>query len=167
MKEGKNMNLLTENLKKVDMFNDNLKQIKNEEKSFSFKNITDIQKAYYVYSLTSMDKKSSVVICSNVLTANKMIQDLKFLSEFEIVYFPAKSVVYYDIEAQSRENQNDRMYAMTKIMDNSKKIVVTTIDALMLPMSSNDLKSNENILLRKDDIKNFSELEKELAKLRI
>ena len=75
--------------------------------------------------------------------------------------------MYYDIEAQSRENQNDRMYAMTKIMDNSKKIVVTTIDALMLPMSSNDLKSNENILLRKDDIKNFSELEKELAKLRI
>lgn len=167
MKEGKNMNLITENLKKVDMFNEILEQIKNGDKGFSFKNIIDIQKAYYVYSLTSIGEKSSVVICSNVLTANKMMQDLKFLSEFEIVFFPAKSVVYYDIEAQSRENQNDRMYAMSKIKDNSKKIVVTTIDALMLPMISNDIKIKENILLKKDDIKNFSELEKGLVNLRI
>ena len=42
------MNLLTENLKKVDMFNDILESLKSENKAISFKNIMDIQKAYYV-----------------------------------------------------------------------------------------------------------------------
>ena len=96
MKEGKDMNLLTENLKKVDMFNDILESLKSENKAISFKNIMDIQKAYYVYSLTTNNDKSSIIVCSNILTANKMVQDLKFISELEVVYFPAKTVVYYD-----------------------------------------------------------------------
>lgn len=37
MKEGKDMNLLTENLKKVDMFNDILESLKSENKAISFK----------------------------------------------------------------------------------------------------------------------------------
>lgn len=115
------MNLLTENLKKVDMFNDILESLKSENKAISFKNIMDIQKAYYVYSLTTNNHKSSIIVCSNILTANKMVQDLKFISELEVVYFPAKTVVYYDVEAQSRENQNDRMYVMSKINDGTKK----------------------------------------------
>ena len=56
------MNLLTENLKKVDMFNDILESLKSENKAISFKNIMDIQKAYYVYSLTINNDKSSIIV---------------------------------------------------------------------------------------------------------
>ena len=55
------MNLLTENLKKVDMFNDILESLKSENKAISFKNIMDIQKAYYVYSLTTNNDKSMML----------------------------------------------------------------------------------------------------------
>jgi len=161
------MNLLTENLKKVDMFNDILESLKSENKAISFKNIMDIQKAYYVYSLTTNNDKSSIIVCSNILTANKMVQDLKFISELEVVYFPAKTVVYYDVEAQSRENQNDRMYVMSKINDGTKKIVVTTIDSLMLPMNDNSFKNNESIFIKKDDTIDFSGFVKQLDFLRL
>lgn len=161
------MNLLTENLKKVDMFNDILESLKSENKAISFKNIMDIQKAYYVYSLTTNNDKSSIIVCSNILTANKMVQDLKFISELEVVYFPAKTVVYYDVEAQSRENQNDRMYVMSKINDGTKKIVVTTIDSLMLPMNDNSFKNNESIFIKNDDTIDFSDFVKQLDFLRL
>ena len=157
------MNLLTENLKKVDMFNDILESLKSENKAISFKNIMDIQKAYYVYSLTANNDKSSIIVCSNILTANKMVQDLKFISELEVVYFPAKTVVYYDVEAQS----NDRMYVMSKINDGTKKIVVTTIDSLMLPMNDNSFKNNESIFIKKDDTIDFSGFVKQLDFLRL
>ena len=159
------MNLLTENISKLDIFNKISDNIKQRNVALSFKDIMDIEKAFYVYSLTKKSSENSLVVCSNVLTANKMIQDLKFFSDIEIMYFPAKPIVYYDFEAQSKEIQNDRMYALSKIDEKGKKIIVTTIDALMLPMMPKKSNSNTTILLKKDEEINFTKLAQELVSL--
>ena len=91
------MNVLTDNLFKVSMFNEILDSIKQKNASICFKDVMDIQKALYIYNLTKSSKNCSVVVCSNVLTANKMIQDLKFFSDIDIIYFPAKQIIYYDV----------------------------------------------------------------------
>jgi len=59
-------------------------------------------------------KKSSLIICSNVMQAKKVIQDLKFYSEIEIIYFPVRILNYYETEAESKEIENQRMYAQDK-----------------------------------------------------
>lgn len=161
------MNILTENISKVDMYNEILENIKEKNVSISFKDIMDIEKAFYVYSLTRNSDKNSLVVCSNILTANKMIQDLKFFSDIEIIYFPAKQIVYYDVEAQSKEIQNDRMYALSKIDEEGKKIIVTTIDALMLPMMPKKSNNDTTILIKKDEEVNFTKLAQRLVELRV
>lgn len=72
------MNLLADNLANLNMFNDILDNIKKKNIAISFKDIMDLEKAYYIYSITANNDKSSLVVCSNILSANKLIQDLKF-----------------------------------------------------------------------------------------
>ncbi len=157
------MNVLTDNLFKVSVFNEILDSIKQKNASICFKNVMDIQKALYIYNLTKSSKNCSVVVCSNVLTANKMIQDLKFFSDIDIIYFPAKQIIYYDVEAQSKEIQNARMYALSKLNENNKKIIVTTIDSLMLPMIPQRTNIDETILIKKDEEINFTKLAQKLV----
>lgn len=161
------MNLLIDNLYKVNMYKEILDALKEKNKDISFKDIMDSQKALYIYSITKSTNESSLVVCSNILTAKKMIQDLKFFSDLEIVYFPAKPIIYYDIETQSREIENDRMYALKKINEKGTKIVVTTIDTLMLPMFSNITNEKDSIIIRKNEDMDFNKLICNINELRI
>ena len=66
-----------------------------------------------------------------------------------------------------KEIQNDRMYALSKIDEEGKKIIVTTIDALMLPMTPKKSNNDTTILIKKDEEINFTKLAQKLVELRI
>ena len=106
-------------------------EIKKEKNNVSIFGLTDSQKAHIIYSLNIYSEKSSCIICSNNMQAKKMMQDLKFFSDKEIVFFPAREIVYYDVEAESKEIENARMYAIEKILSKENIILVTTIDAML------------------------------------
>ena len=162
------MNILTNNLKEQNMFKEILETINNyQDLKISFKDIMDSEKAYYIYSLTKNGNKNSVVVCSNILSANKMMQDLKFFSDIEIIYYPAKQIVYYDVEAESKEVQNDRMYALSKINEKGKKIIVTTIDALQLPLPDEISADIQTFEIKIDQDINFTKLAQRVADMRI
>lgn len=162
------MNILTNNLKEQNMFKEILEIINNDQDlKISFKDIMDSEKAYYIYSLTKNGNKNSVVVCSNILSANKMMQDLKFFSDIEIIYYPAKQIVYYDVEAESKEVQNDRMYALSKINEKGKKIIVTTIDALQLPLPDEISADTQTFEIKIDQDINFTKLAQRVADMRI
>ncbi len=162
------MNILTNNLIEQNMFKEILEIINNyQDLKISFKDIMDSEKAYYIYSLTKNGEKNSVVVCSNILSANKMMQDLKFFSDIEIIYYPAKQIVYYDVEAESKEVQNDRMYALSKINEKGKKIIVTTIDALQLPLPDEISADTQTFEIKIDQDINFTKLAQRVADMRI
>lgn len=121
------------NKKYVDL----LKDIQNK-KDISIVGLNDAAKAHMIYANTINSKIPSVVVCSNNFEAKKMIENLKFFSNIEIVYLPAKSLEYYDIDVQSKEIENARLYAIDKVLSGNLNIVVTTIDALMLEMLPHD-----------------------------
>ncbi len=129
------MNGLVELLPKNEKYNKTISTLKNSE-NINIYGLTDSQKAHITYSITRDLNKTSVIVCSNVHTAKKLIQDLKFFAEREIVFFPSREIVYFDIEAESKEIEKQRMYAINKIISKDKIILVTTIEAIsqkMLP----------------------------------
>ena len=95
-----------------------------------------------------------------------MMQDLKFFSDIEIIYYPAKQIVYYDVEAESKEIQNDRMYALSKINEKGQKIIVTTIDALQLPLPEEISDDAQTFEVKLDQEINFTKLAQRLGKMR-
>ena len=126
---------------KSNIFENILQDIQDKDISISY--LTDSSKAHIIYGLTVRGKKSSLVCCANTVDAHKMVTNLKFYSDISVEYFPAKELIYYDIEAESKENLIDRMSIIKNILlDKNKKIIVTTIDALMQNMPDFDNRLN-------------------------
>ena len=128
------MNPLVKELPKHKKFNELLNSIKNHETDLSITGLTDSAKAHVIYSLYNYSDVRPVVVCPNVTTAKKIIQDMKFYSDKEVVYLPAREVIYYDVDVQSRETNNARVYAISKLVNDEDVILVTTIEALLQPM---------------------------------
>ena len=143
------MNVLVEEPIKFSKFNKLLKDIEssNNEK-ISILGLTDSQKAHMIYSLYNYSKKSPVIVCPNVTSAKKMIQDLKFYSETEIVYLPPREVIYYDSDIESREIENARVYAINKIIEETPCIIVTVMEALMQKMLPKSTYENKNVCFK-------------------
>ena len=151
------MNPFISNLAKSISYTNILNDIKKDRENISIVGLTDSSKAYTIAGLTNESCKSSIVVCSNSLTASKMVQDLKFFTNVEVSYFPARKLEYYDIAAESKDFSNLRMEVIEKINGGIKQIIVTTVDALlvkMLPLSTYKgldmyIKVNEKINLPK------------------
>ena len=143
------MNVLVEEPIKFSKFNKLVKDIEsNNNEKISILGLTDSQKAHMVYSLYNYSKKNPVIVCPNVTTAKKMIQDLKFYSETEIVYLPPREVIYYDSDIESREIENARVYAINKLIEKTPCIIVTVMEALMQKMLPKSTYENKNVCFK-------------------
>ncbi len=138
------MNVLIEEPIKFSKFNKLVKDIEDGNEKLSILGLTDSQNAHMIYSIYNYSKKSPVIVCPNVTSAKKMMQDLKFYSETEIIYFPAREVIYYDSDIESREIENARVYAINKILSNQPCIIVTVIEALMQRMLPKETYENKS-----------------------
>ena len=159
------MNPLVKELPKHSKFNELLNSIKNKEKQLSITGLTDAAKAHVIYSLYNYSNVRPVVVCPNVTMAKKMIQDMKFYTDTEIVFLPAREVIYYDVDVQSRETNNARVYALSKLVNNEDVILVTTTEALLQPMLPKTEYVGLHIKMKLGDTLNLNELISKLIKL--
>lgn len=142
-----------------------LKLEENKNVNISLSGLTDSSKAHMIYALTCRGEKSAFVVCSNIMSANKMMQDIKSVSDLEVIYFPARKLEYYDIETQSSEIENARMYAIDKILSGEKNIIVTTVDLLTEKMYSSNTYSKVDVVIEKNKTVNIDNLVKDLVTL--
>lgn len=127
-------NPLVKEMIKYTKYNELLGDIKNRTKNLSIIGITDAALPHLIYSLYNYSEVLPCVVCPNVSSAKKIIQDFKYYSDIEILYFPAREITYYTYDTQSREIENARVHTINKVINNEKCIIVTTIEALMQKM---------------------------------
>ena len=139
------MNVLVEEPIKFSKFNKLVNDIKLGNNKLSIIGPADSQKAHMIYSIYNYSDKMPVIVCPTVSSAKKMIQDLKFYSQTEIVYFPPKEVIYYDSDIESREIDNARIYAINRIINKETCILVTVIEALMQRILPKETYINKNM----------------------
>ncbi|MEG1059380.1 MAG: hypothetical protein RSE00_04610 [Clostridia bacterium] len=162
------MNPLILNLKETTKYKSILESItSNKPSNITVTGLTDSVKASQIYAITKDLSKSSIVVCSNVASATRLIQDLKFFSDIEIVFLPSKNIEYYDIDAESKEIENARMYAIDKVKSGKLNIVVTTIDAFLIKMFSNKTYDNLSINISCNSVINLTRFTEKLVSLRI
>lgn len=159
------MNSFISNISKSISYKNILSDIKNKTNNLSIIGLTDSSKAHIISSLTYESKKSSLIVCSNSITANKLIQDLKFFTDIDVSYFPARNIKYYDIEAESKDYSNIRMEIIEKINSGKLNIIVTTIDALLVKMLPSSSYKDKDIILKVGESIELSEVIENLVKL--
>ncbi|MEG1142461.1 MAG: CarD family transcriptional regulator [Clostridia bacterium] len=132
------------------------------KKYLSIKGLTTSQKAHLISSLNTDSNVSSCIICVNDKEAQIMLKDISFFSK-DVVYFPARDIVYHNVQAKSRDIENERLKVINKIIDCNNLIIVTTIDAVIQQMV--DIKRFKNINIKLNDNINLNSLTEKLISL--
>ncbi len=145
------MNQIIENMSRNEKYKKVIEKINGKKSAITLSGLSDSFKAQMIYSLNVNLGKSSCVICSNNMQAKKLMQDLKFFSDIEIVFFPAREMMYYDVEARSKEIENARMEAINKILSKKNIILVTTIDAATQKMKKIERYDSCNLSFKVSD----------------
>jgi transcription-repair coupling factor (superfamily II helicase) len=101
------MNFFIDPLLKINEYNDLLGYIRNYAGAVSVVGPSDSQKTHMVYSLCTHLGVRSIYITFNDMQARKAYEDFCFFyGEENILYFPAKEIMLYNVEARS----NDYVY---------------------------------------------------------
>lgn len=115
---------------KSKKFNKYLQDVKENKFPMSLSGLTDVAKVHMAYATALNVNKPFVIITYNEIQAKKLLKDLKYFKD-NILYFPKKEIVTYDIEAESRDIQNQRASVLNNIAMGKNPIIVTTIETLM------------------------------------
>lgn len=90
------------------------------------------QKAHLIYSLFCEKKENILVICPSEFEAKTLSLDLKFFAEGDVLFFPSKDYVFYDVDTVSRSGSAERLSVCAALALNEKKyITVAGIEAVM------------------------------------
>ena len=154
------MNKILEN---NDYFKDILNIIKS--KSSNIIGLTDSGKSFMVANISNTLNKPSIVICSNNMEAKKILNDIKFFTDMETVFFPARNIIYHNIEAENRDNENLRMHVINNIIQNKKMIIVTTIDSVVQNILPKEEYLSSNLIFKENQDININDVLRTLIKL--
>ena len=138
-----------------------ISSIKNNKYPININGLSDSGKSYSIFGIYEQIDSPMIILTNNDIEAKNMYEDLSFYTN-DIYYLPAKEVVFYNIDAISGDLRWARLKVIKEILNNTKKIIVTSIDSLTSIYTPIDLFKEYNINLKIDDEVDFKDLSKKL-----
>ena len=135
--------------------------IKDNKFPININGLSDSGKSYSIFSIYNEIDSPMIILTNNDMEAKNIYEDLSFYTN-DIYYFPAKEVVFYNIDAISGDLRWARLKVIKEILNDSKKIIVTSIDSLTSVYTPKELFNKYNITLNIDDEVDFKDLSKKL-----
>jgi transcription-repair coupling factor (superfamily II helicase) len=125
------VNLLAREFQQLKEFNILSDDIKKAQFPICISNISGSQKAHMIYSLHTVFDKPCLIIADNEIEAQKVFEDISHFLPKKTALFPAREVVFFDVDAISKEMVARRLDVLEKVLRGEKLVVVTTFEALM------------------------------------
>ena len=125
------MEELAKVLPKMKKFDAYINDVKKDNFPISLSGLSDSQKVHFAYSTRFYTERPILIITYNDIQLKKIYEDLKFFEDEEILLFPKREVVYYDIDTMNKDVTMDRLSIYTKLYESSAKVILTSIEALM------------------------------------
>ena len=119
-------------------------------------------KGYIIDGIFENIDKSMVIVTQSDMEAKNLYEDLIFYTN-DIYYFPAKEMVFYNIDAISGDLRWARLKVINQILNRKKKIVITSIDAFSARYSPRKLFQDYTMKIKEGDEVNFNEISKKLV----
>ncbi len=121
------------------------------------------QVSHLVYALGSHTGEKCLVVEPDEAKALKTAKDLSFLFGDDILYFPPRDLIFYDVDVTNRKGELRRLEALSKI--GGSKYIVTTIAALLIYTVPKDIFENNIITLKTGEEFDFNKLSDALVYL--
>ena len=124
-------NYLIDPLKNLDSYNNLLKDIQSTTSPISTYGIIDESLGHFVYALKEHTNKQILLITYEELRARRLYEDIKNFENKNVMYFPKREVLFYDIDAFSYERSNQRLDVLSNLMEDKQLIVIASLDSLL------------------------------------
>ncbi len=148
-------------LRESSTFNEIISSINNKKYPININGLSDSGKSYSIFGIYENINSPMIILTHSDMEAKNIYEDLSFYTN-DVYYFPAKEVVFYNIDAISGDLRWARIKVIKKILDNNKKIIVTSIDSLTSVYTPKELFLKYTFKLNIDDEVDFKDLSKKL-----
>ncbi len=125
-------------LPKMNKFEAYINDVKKDNFPITISGIGDSAKVHFMYATRFYTEKSILIVTYNDIQLKRIANDFKFFSNEELLIFPKKEVIYYDIDTMNKDATLERMKVYTKLYNSEAKIILTTVEALMQKTISKD-----------------------------
>lgn len=92
--------------------------------------IVESAQGQLIYALGKENNSSALVVCYSDMEARKLYSDMELYSD-NVLYFPAKEYIFYNIETSGHQNEHARISVIQKLISGGNYIVVTSLDAIL------------------------------------
>lgn len=120
---------LMESLRCSSYFEEILSNINEKRYPIEISGVSESGRSYIIEGIYENIKRPIVILTQNDIEAKNLYEDLNFYSD-EVYYFPAKEVVFYNIDAISGDLRWERLKVIKEILNDKPKIIVTSIDSI-------------------------------------
>ncbi|WP_291651457.1 transcription-repair coupling factor [Clostridium sp.] len=142
-------------------FNEIIASINNKRYPVNINGLSDSGKSYGIFGIYENVDSPMIILTHSDMEAKNIYEDLSFYTN-DIYYFPAKEVVFYNIDAISGDLRWARLKVIKEILDNKNKIIVTSIDSLTSVYTPKELFREYTFELSVGDDISFKDLSKKL-----
>ncbi|MBU5439287.1 transcription-repair coupling factor [Tissierella sp. MSJ-40] len=124
-------NFFLDPLKTLASYEKLIKDIENRNSPIATNGIIDENIGHIVYGLREHTGRQMLLITYDEVKGQKLYEDIKNFGEENVVLFPKKEVLFYDVEAFSYERSNQRLNVVSRLMEGEDLIVIAHIDAIL------------------------------------
>lgn len=153
---------LLEPLEKSQEFNSILDCIKGKKYPVGISGVSESGRGYIIDGIFENSDKSIVIVTQSDIEAKNIYEDL-ILYTNEVYYFPAREVVFYNVDAISGDLRWERLKVINEILRKTKKIIVTSIDAFASKYTPKKLFSEYSMKIKEGQEADFYEIANKLV----
>lgn len=147
---------LIEPLMNSEKFEEVFSSIKNN-KLIEIQGLSGSSKSYLINAIFEQSSNSVSIITNSDKEAKNIYEDLNLYST-NVYYFPAKDMVFYNVDAISGDLRWERLKVIKELLSTKKKIVVTSIDAFASMYTPRKLYSTHKIKLKVEQEVDFKDI---------
>jgi len=148
---------LIEPLITSDKFSSIKSNIEEDGKLVEVSGLSESSKAYFINAMYESFEKPVVIITHNDMEAKNLYEDLNLYTN-NVSYFPAKEVVFYNVDAISGDLRWARLRVIKEILDKKRGIIVTSIDAFASEYTPKKLFKDHKLSLKIGKEVNFQDI---------
>lgn len=130
---------LIDQLKNLDSYIRLNEDIKSKISPIATYGIIDESMGHFLYALNKHTGKQVLVVTHNEMKAKRIYEDIKGLGNQNVILFPKREILFYDIDAYSHDWINDRMEVITKLAQGEDLVVISSVDALLDKLMSKEI----------------------------
>ncbi len=157
------MDYLLDPVLEISEYNKILEVVRNGFMPLNITGPADSQKAHISSAVCKHLERRGLFVAFNEMQARRIYEDIScFLGE-DVLYFPSREIILYDIEARSNEAVYERLEVLARLIEGKYRFVVTSAEAVSQKLMPKALFKENSVKLSVGSRVDIQELSKKLV----